>query len=351
MISHARRRSARQRATGAPRRRRRPSTAPLFALDAPAETEAVWGEADGRVVWPLGEPFMIAAPQGVGKTTLAQRLALGRMGLCPTLLGMPVMRDERPVFYVAADRPRQAQRSLARMVAEEDRAALRDRLVVWRGSLPFALSSAARAPELLALCERFAAGTLILDSLKDVAPDLSREETGTAVNAALQALVAAGIEVLALHHQTESQPNVPVPRSLADVYGFTWLTAGVGSVVLLWGEPGDLLVEVRHLKQPAEEVGPYTIVHDHVRGLPALHEPVEAEDLLRRAGPEGLTVTEATKAILGKPTPSRNDVEKARRRLEQLVKRGRAMHVPSLVPTDPGRYIYDGRSEQERERA
>jgi hypothetical protein len=35
------------------------------------------------------------------------------------------------------------------------------------------------------------------------------------------------------------------------------ITAGAGSVVLLWGAAGDPIVEWRHLKQPAAEVGPH----------------------------------------------------------------------------------------------
>ncbi len=33
--------------------------------------------------------------------------------------------------------------------------------------------------------------------------------------------------------------------------GSTWLTSGLGSVIVLDGEPGDPTVELRHLKQPA----------------------------------------------------------------------------------------------------
>lgn len=323
-----------------------------FALDAPTGIEAVWGDTDGRVLWAAGEPLMIVAPQGVGKTTLAQRIALGRIGLCPQLLGLPVARDEQRVLYIAADRPRQAQRSLARMVDDRDRDALRDRLIVWRGLLPFALSDPKVDPEALAaLCRDQHAGTLIVDCLKDVASDLSREETGQRVNLAFQAAVAAGVEVVALHHQRKPQADNKTPKTLGDVYGSTWLTASMGSVILLWGEPGDILVELRHLKQPLEEVGPLTIAHDHHRGLPTVHEPADLKTLLRQAGADGLTVADAARATLGKSTPTRNDIEKSRRRLAKLADQGLALHIPSTIPTDPGRYVYNADAEQERERA
>jgi replicative DNA helicase len=326
-----------------------------FVLDAAAETEdvAVWGDGTaGRILWASGEALMIVAPQGVGKTTLGQRLALARIGLCPQILGFPVPRDPGRVLYIAADRPRQAQRSLARMVDERDRQALAERLRVWPGPLPFSLSDPSAAPDrIVNLCHSYGAGTVVIDSLKDVAVGLSSEETGGRVALALQALVAGGIEVVVLHHQRKSKPDAPAPKSLDDVYGSTWITSACGSVLLLWGSPGDTYVELRHLKQPMEDVGPLTIEHDHVRGLPAIVGEVNLEDVLRGAGVEGLTVAAAAKVLLGKAAPSKNDVEKARRRLDRLAQLGRATHVPSLIPTDAGRYVYNGGGAEERERA
>lgn len=332
-----------------PTRARQLVNGATFVLDTSAEVEAVWGESDGRVLWASGEPLILVAPQGVGKTTFAQRLTLGRIGLCPKLLSMPVASDERRVLYIAADRPRQAQRSFARMVSDVDCATLAERLEVWRGPLPF--SVVAEPWRFVELCESAGAGTIVVDSLKDIASDLSREETGQAIALAMQELVAAEIEVLILHHQRKAQSDNKSPKSLSDVYGSGWITAGAGSVVLLWGEPGDPLIELRHLKQPAEEVGPLKITHDQVRGLPTLQENSDIEDTLRRAGVEGVTVADAAKLMFSKTTPTRNEIEKARRRLEGLVKRGLAVHLPSLVPTNAGSYVYDGPGSEERERA
>jgi replicative DNA helicase len=81
-------------------------------------------------------------------------------------------------------------------------------------------------------------GTVVIDSLKDMAVGLTEDAIGAAVNMALQETVASGIELVDLHHQRTGQAGRK-PRSLEDVYGSTWLTAGHGSVVLLRGEPGD----------------------------------------------------------------------------------------------------------------
>src|SRR5688500_9512898 len=43
--------------------------------------------------------------------------------------------------------------------------------------------------------------------------------------------------------------------------------AGAGSVILLWGEPGGALVDLTHLKQPAGDVGPLRVFHDHATGI------------------------------------------------------------------------------------
>jgi hypothetical protein len=164
-----------------------------FIFHEPDHVPAVWGEGQ-TVLWSAGEPFWIVGPQGVGKTTVAQQLALRRAGVrTTTLLGYPVDRDDGKVLYLALDRPRQIARSFRRMVSEDDSVALAERLVVWRGPLPFDLMA---EPERLA---RFArehdAGTLFIDAAKDMAMDLVKDEVGTRVNHALQHAVADGIEV------------------------------------------------------------------------------------------------------------------------------------------------------------
>jgi hypothetical protein len=55
---------------------------------------------------------MISGPQGVGKTTILQQLVLGVVGLRDEVLGIPIKPvDDRPVLYLALDRPEQIARS------------------------------------------------------------------------------------------------------------------------------------------------------------------------------------------------------------------------------------------------
>lgn len=124
------------------------------------------------------------------------------------------------------------------------------------------------------------------------------------------------------------------PTKLEDVYGSAWLTAGAGSVVLLIGEAGDPVVEWRHLKQPAEPVGPFDVEHDHHAGTSSIYYGTDPYDVVRVAGPGGITVRDFAVKWLGVGDPSTNDgrnaIAKARRQLEAYARDGKA------VCLDPG---------------
>lgn len=108
-----------------------------FILDASPDPEPLWGARD-EVLLADGEALIIAAAQGLGKTTLAQQLALGRCGFaeCDNLLGYPIKPGDKRVLYLAMDRPKQAARSFRRMVGEAWRAELDASLSVWQGPPP-----------------------------------------------------------------------------------------------------------------------------------------------------------------------------------------------------------------------
>jgi replicative DNA helicase len=292
-------------------------TAMLASTD---HVPANWGN-DDDVLWAANEPLMLAGPDGIGKTTLGQQLALCRVGIRDRLLGYPVRPAPANVLYIAADRPRQALRSMRRMVVPADHELLEKRLVIWHGPLPQSLSENPKI--LVEAAEYFDASDVVIDSLKDVVADLTKDETGSRANIAFQELIATDRELLTLHHQRKNQPGGAAPKLLSDVYGSRWLTAGQGSVLMLWGEPGDLVVELRHLKQPAQEIGPLQIVHDHQHGRTTVQESVDLHMLIQIAHP-GLDVHAAAVALYGTGTPSANQIEKARRRLEHLCKTGRA---------------------------
>lgn len=114
-----------------------------FAEEADIAGAAIWGRKD-QVLWSRGEPFMLYGPQGVAKTTTAQRLTLGLAGIEPIILGLPVASVERPIFYAACDRPVQAARSWRRMLLllrDDQREILRERVRFWKGPLPFDIAA------------------------------------------------------------------------------------------------------------------------------------------------------------------------------------------------------------------
>lgn len=307
-----------------------------FIHDATDHVPALWGR-DEDVLWAEGEPLMLTGPTGVGKTTIAGQLVAARIGFTDTALGFPVAPGRR-LLYLAMDRPAQIRRAHRRRFRDYPRELLDERLVVWQGPPPADL---AREPErLLDLARQAGADTVVIDSLKDAAIKLSDEETGQGINRAFQLCVANDVEVLALHHQTKrGGGGQGKPNSLADVYGSAWITAGCGSVLLLWGSAGDLVVELSHLKQPAGVVGPLKVVHDPAAGASHVRDHVEVADLLDDTP---RAVREIAMVLHGGDGPATDsDVERTRRALERLVRDGGAVRIAG-APGAPVTYSRHG---------
>lgn len=280
---------------------RAPIDGASFILDGPPEQEPLWGLGD-KVLWAEGEGLLIVGPQGVGKSTTAQAIVLRRAGITDDeLWGFPVEPEDQRTLYLAMDRPDQIRRSLRRMVTENDRGRLKERLAVWRGPLPFdPLADSSALADWILREYGSDIGSVIVDSYKDLAPGLVGDEVGARLNLAMQEVIARGIQWLGLHHQRKATGENKRPNTLADVYGSVWLTAGVGSVVLLWGEPGGSAVEAIHLKQPLSPVGPLSIGHDHATGASDATEPIaKALDFVARAAAAGVTEAQVATELYG----------------------------------------------------
>lgn len=299
-----------------------------FILDQPVGVPAIWGRGS-QVLWAPGEALMIAGGQGLGKTTLAGLLIRALLGRIGTVLGLPVNNSGCKILYLAMDRPSQIARSMARQFGESDREVLAERVKFWKGPPP--RDFAANPTMLARMAEFYGAGVVFVDSLKDAAVRLSEDSVGAQYNRARQHLLAQGCQLVELHHTVKRGPQGAPIGSVADVYGSTWLTSGAGSVILLTGEPGDPVMGFRHLKQPAEEVGPWQLLHDQINGQLSVDFQIDLLDLVSTGGIYGLTAKAAATAITGKQNPSRADIEKARRRLDQKVSDG------LLVRVDAGR--------------
>lgn len=296
-----------------------------FLLDIPPTPPALWGKGED-ILWARGEALMIAGPQGVGKTTIAGQLLRAVAGISGDVLGYPVEPCEKRVLYLAMDRPEQARRNLARMFADAEEEIGRDYLAeilrFWSGPPP--VDFAADPTGLLRLAQQHEADVVFVDSLKDAAVGLSKDEVGAGYNRARQLALAEGVQVVELHHVVKNGADGGAPKNLNGIYGSTWLTSGAGSVVMLWGEAGDPVIDLLHLKQPMNEVGPLKVLHNRETGLSEVFhdEDTDVVALARRCQSTGVSVNEAAGCLFSVEKPTKAQVEKARRKLRDLVRAG-----------------------------
>ena len=307
-----------------------------FLLDAPDVPPALWGK-DGDILWAEGETLMIAAPQGVGKTTLAFQIVRARIGLQDDVLGFPVTPTEGKVLYLAMDRPAQARRAGARLFSKDPRDVLKEHLVFRKGPPPVDLAK--HVGVMAAMCQEVGADTLVIDSIKDAAVGLSSDDVGAMYNRARQIVMELGVNVLELHHTVKRGANGGEPNTLADVYGSTWITSGVGSVISLFGDAGDPIVSFKHLKQPMNEIGPFKVAHDHAAGTSEVMHGLDLVDLVRAGGGNGLTAQQAAMSLFETSKPTGAEVEKARRRLDKLALNGIIVRCDAPNKTSPAVYF------------
>ncbi len=288
-----------------------------FVLDIPDTIPAVWGRGDD-VLWAEGEALMICGPSGVGKTTITGQLLRALLGLADKVLGWEV-RPAKRVLYLAMDRPAQIRRALGRVFSAAERPVLDERVVFWKGPPPYDV--AARPETLLEMARAADADVVIVDSLKDAAIGLSEDAVGAGYNRARQAVLADDRQILELHHVVKRGNNGASPNTLGDVYGSAHLVNGAGSVVMLWGEAGDPVVELKHLKQPMNDVGPLKVLHNAPSGTSSVFEGTDLLELARKCQTGGVTAADAAALIFEKDAPTKNEIEKARRRLLDLEKK------------------------------
>lgn len=166
--------------------------------------------------------------------------------------------------------------------------------------------------------------TVYIDSLKDAFYKLTSDEGGQAVQQVFRETVSAGIEVVACHHQRKKTADNQKPQTLDDVYGSVFITAAAASVLLLWGEPSDPVIELSHLRAPAEPVTTARIRHDQLTGTVEILDQPDFRVLLRHK--KEVTVREWAAQMFGKAQAeaSLNEIEKARRYLDGRVAEGTA---------------------------
>jgi replicative DNA helicase len=301
-----------------------PIDAGNFLFDHEDTTTALWGDGDD-ILWAEGEALMIAGGMGLGKTTLAGQIVRAQLGLSTEVLGLPVHEIDGPILYLAMDRPRQIRRSMLRQFEPTERDAITGRLLIRTGP---PIADIAAYPSLLAgMAAEAGASVVYVDSLKDAAIGLSDDKVGAAYNRARQQVLADGVQICELHHNRKAGAGMTATGSVSEVYGSTWLTSGAGSVITLTGEPGDPIIEFRHVKQPLNEVGPWRILNDPDAGRMSIDHKIDLLSLTATAGADGLSAHTAAAAIFEKEKPTKAEVEKARYRLEKLARQGLLVRV------------------------
>lgn len=263
----------------------------------------MWGTKENPI-WMPGESLLISGPSGIGKSTLAHALVWGSLGLIPDVLGFPVPpMEDGGILYLAMDRPEQIKRAMARFIrtlSGDEREAAREalkRFMVWPGPLPGDIRKDKQL--LVKMAEEHGATRIVVDSIKDVLPDASQEENAGGYNLARQEALQNGIQWVELHHNRKSNGDNKAPNTLADVYGSTWLTSGAGSVISLFGQPGDIVTRLTHLKSPFEPINPMWVQIDPPTGTISRHEELTPLMVIQKGGTVGVTAQEVTAEIYG----------------------------------------------------
>lgn len=262
-------------------------------LDESEEADtAIWGAGE-RWVWAPGESLMLFGGNGVYKSTLAHLLVWGRLGLLDDghVLGMPVQPATGKVLYLAGDRPRQIKRAMRRLRREHHKEVLRDRLIVHEGPLPFDL--AVNKDALADMAQQYEATDIVIDSIKDFCAKPSDDEAGNGYNRARQECIARGMQWLECHHNRKQQQGQGKSIALDDVYGSRWLTAGAGSVLVMYTEEeGAPVVEVRQLKSPGEFIDPVRVHVDKAAGTMSGGTKPDPITYIRQHGAAGITAAD-----------------------------------------------------------
>jgi hypothetical protein len=163
----------------------------------------IWGSGT-QVLSAVGQPWMLVGPDGIGKTSTAGQYTKARLGLAEEMWDLPVapLPVDQAVYFVAADRPRQAMEAFKRGFTEEHRPPLASRLHIHKGPPPYRLSTPHGQRWLLREVEETNAGLIIFDSRKAFGSTTNADEVAGMVTA-IQLLVASDVEVLVLHHPNE----------------------------------------------------------------------------------------------------------------------------------------------------
>ena len=231
-------------------------------------------------------------------------------------------------------RPREA---FKRLVNLNDADLLAETPRHWKGAAPVR-SREVRSGALADFVESHRAGTLMIDSVKDMTVGLSDDVQRCQFNMAIEEGHRPRHRVLSNHHQRKAQAEKKRPDTLDDVYGPRGLPQATEACCLLWGKPNDPIVTLHHVKSPRMR-------SDRSNSRSTSSKEADSPRRRNRAGTagcrrhDGLEAADAARQVYETDKPSAARREKIRRQLEELVKGGVATSQKGIKKTDPARYF------------
>jgi replicative DNA helicase len=183
-------------------------------------------------------------------------------------------------------------------------------------------------------------GAVVIDSIKDVVPKISSDESGGAFNGAMQLCIVNGIDVLSLHHPRKgNQENKRTKLSLDDVYGSTWVTAGQGSVIALNGIAGTGTAAFSHLKQPADEISGFDVSFDYDLGTVTTIGNRDIREYLSSLQGRGVSTAQVVGFVTRGTSYTEATRKRVLRRLNRLAEYGDINRSGDAVPLWSVTYI------------
>ena len=288
-----------------------------FVDGVPDHVPALWGDSN-EVLWAQGEPLMLVGPRASARRRSCSSSPSPASASAPSYSASRSRRTGR-VLYVAADRPTQAASSLRRMVdADDHEHSFATGSSSGKGRSRSTLADAQRG--LVELADELGdVATSSIDSLKDVAArpreGRDREPRQHRLPGARRVRTASS---LVIHHQRKEQKGGAKPQAARRRLRITLAHRRHGLRLLLWGEPGDLVVELRHLKQPVR--GGRSARRSSTTTLPA-DQPSTSAPTSRPSSrwPRPGSPSTTPRSASSRHNPSKNEIEKARRKLETLI--------------------------------
>ncbi|MEN5075872.1 AAA family ATPase [Isoptericola cucumis] len=251
---------------------------------------ALWGDERHAFVR-AGMPTQIAAHDGIGKSTLAVRYELTRLGWSGTdeLLGMPVVPLDpgECVLYLAMDKPGQLIDAIARGFTSEFPKDQDDRLVIYEGMPPAPLWTSAGLAWLEEKVERHRVRDVVFDLVKDMINTNDPEQV-VGYNRIMGRFGSRCNLLSLLHPVKPAGQHIDVLPRLSNIAGQGGVYQGHGSVIFLTKSAEDsTIAKVTQVKasSPGGPVDPFFMIVDREDGTVERVKDVDVNEKTERVLP------------------------------------------------------------------